>query len=70
VNTILEIPKLPSTVVLGPPLTDEGFEQLCAANGFAPVRSRGFVPTSPRSGASTRAEPPQRADLNNAKAAP
>ncbi len=31
-NTILEIPKLPSSVVLDPPLTDEEFEKLCAAN--------------------------------------
>jgi Uma2 family endonuclease len=34
-STILEIPKLPSTVVLDPPLTDEEFEKLCAANDFA-----------------------------------
>jgi Uma2 family endonuclease len=34
-STILEIPKLPSTVVLDPPLTDEEFERLCAANDFA-----------------------------------
>ena len=34
-HTILEIPKLPSTVVLDPPLTDEEFEKLCAANDFA-----------------------------------
>src|SRR5271165_3126079 len=33
-STILEIPKLPSTVVLDPPLTDEEFEKLCAANDF------------------------------------
>jgi Uma2 family endonuclease len=31
-STILEIPKLPSSVVLDPPLTDEEFEKLCAAN--------------------------------------
>ena len=31
-STILEIPKLPSRVVLDPPLTDEEFERLCAAN--------------------------------------
>jgi Uma2 family endonuclease len=34
-HTILEIPKLPSTVVLDPPLTDEEFEKLCAANDSA-----------------------------------
>ena len=34
-HTVLEIPKLPSTVVLDPPLTDEKFETLCAANDFA-----------------------------------
>jgi Uma2 family endonuclease len=33
-STILEIPKLPSSVVLDPPLTDEEFEKLCAANNF------------------------------------
>ncbi|MBB6146989.1 Uma2 family endonuclease [Silvibacterium bohemicum] len=33
-STILEIPKLPSSVVLDPPLTDEEFEKLCAANDF------------------------------------
>jgi Uma2 family endonuclease len=31
-STILEIPKLPSSMVLDPPLTDEEFEKLCAAN--------------------------------------
>ena len=31
-STILEIPKLPSSVMLDPPLTDEEFEKLCAAN--------------------------------------
>jgi Uma2 family endonuclease len=31
-STILEIPKLPSSVVLDPPLTDEEFEVLCAVN--------------------------------------
>jgi Uma2 family endonuclease len=31
-STILEIPKLPSSLVLDPPLTDEEFEKLCAAN--------------------------------------
>ena len=34
-HTILEMPRLPSTVVLDPPLTDEEFEKLCAANDFA-----------------------------------
>ena len=34
-NTILEIPTLPSTVVLDPPLTDDEFEKLCASNDFA-----------------------------------
>lgn len=34
-HTVLEIPTLPSTVVLDPPLTDEEFETLCAANDFA-----------------------------------
>jgi len=34
-HTILEIPTLPSTVVLDPPLTDEEFERLCAANNLA-----------------------------------
>ena len=28
-NTVLEIPKLISSVVLEPPLTDEEFEKLC-----------------------------------------
>jgi Uma2 family endonuclease len=33
-STILEIPKLPSSVILDPPLTDEEFEKLCAVNDF------------------------------------
>lgn len=31
-STVLEIPKLPSSLVLNPPLTDEEFENLCAIN--------------------------------------
>ena len=34
-RAVLEIPRLPGTVVLDPPLTDEEFETLCAANDFA-----------------------------------
>jgi Uma2 family endonuclease len=34
-STILEIPKLPSTLVLNPPLTDEEFETLCRRNDQA-----------------------------------
>ena len=34
-NAILELSKLPSSVVLDPPLTDEEFEHLCAANDLA-----------------------------------
>jgi Uma2 family endonuclease len=33
-STILEIPKLPSSVILDPPLSDQEFEELCAANDF------------------------------------
>jgi Uma2 family endonuclease len=32
VSTFIEIPKMPASVVLNPPLTDEEFESLCAAN--------------------------------------
>ncbi len=31
-STVLEIPKLPSSLVLDPPLTDEEFENFCAIN--------------------------------------
>jgi len=34
-HTVLEIPTLPSTVVLDPPLTGDEFERLCAANDVA-----------------------------------
>jgi Uma2 family endonuclease len=34
-STILEIPKLPSSLVLDPPLTDEEFETLCLRNNQA-----------------------------------
>lgn len=33
-SAILELPKLPSSVILDPPLSDEEFEALCAANDF------------------------------------
>ncbi len=54
-STILEIPKLPSTVVLDPPLTDEEFETLCAANDFARLErtTEGTIVVNAPAGADT-----------------
>ena len=54
-STILEIPKLPSTVVLDPPLTDEEFEKLCAANDFVQLErtKEGAIIVNPPAGGDT-----------------
>jgi Uma2 family endonuclease len=54
-HTVLEIPKLPSTVVLDPPLTDEEFEKLCAANDFARLErtKEGKIVVNPPAGGDT-----------------
>jgi Uma2 family endonuclease len=54
-STILEIPKLPSTVVLDPPLTDEEFENLCAANDFVRLErtKEGTIEVNPPAGGYT-----------------
>jgi len=52
-STILEIPKLPSSVVLDPPLTDEEFEKLCAANDLVRLErtKEGTIIVNPPAGA-------------------
>lgn len=52
-NASLEIPKLPNSVVLDPPLTDEEFEQLSAANELVKLeRSKeGKIIVNPPAGA-------------------
>jgi Uma2 family endonuclease len=54
-STFLEIPKLPSTVVLDPPLTDEEFEKLCAVNELVKLeRTReGAIIVNPPAGGDT-----------------
>jgi Uma2 family endonuclease len=55
VSTILELPKLPSSVVLTPPLTDEEFEKMCAANDFVQLErtKEGIIVVNPPAGADT-----------------
>ncbi|MBT9331270.1 Uma2 family endonuclease [Paracidobacterium acidisoli] len=52
-STILEIPKLPSSVTLDPPLTDEEFEKLCAANDLVQLErtKEGTIIVNPPTGA-------------------
>lgn len=52
-NTILEIPERVSSVVLDPPLTDEEFEQLCAANDLVKLErtKEGAIVVNPPTGA-------------------
>src|SRR5579862_5695393 len=54
-STILEIPKLPSSVVLDPPLTDEEFEKLCAANDLVRLErtKEGTIIVNPPAGGDT-----------------
>ena len=51
--TILEIPKAPASVVLDPPLTDEEFEKLCAANELVKLERTkgGAIVVNPPAGA-------------------
>ena len=50
---MLEIPKAPASLVLDPPLTDEEFEQLCAANDLVKLErtSEGAIVVNPPAGA-------------------
>ena len=52
-STILEIPKAPASVVLDPPLTDEEFERLCAANELVKLErtTEGAIVVNPPAGA-------------------
>lgn len=52
-STILEIPKAPASVVLDPPLTDEEFERLCAANELVNLErtTEGAIVVNPPAGA-------------------
>jgi len=52
-NTILEIPKLPNSIVLEPPLTDEEFEQMSMANELVKLErtKEGTIVVNPPTGA-------------------
>jgi len=52
-STTLEIPKLPSSVVLDPPLTNEEFEELSAANELVKLErdKEGKIIVNPPAGA-------------------
>jgi Uma2 family endonuclease len=52
-NAVLEIPKLPNSVVLDPPLSDEEFEELSAANELVKLErdKEGKIIVSPPAGA-------------------
>jgi Uma2 family endonuclease len=55
VSTILEFPKPPASVVLDPPLTDDEFERMCAANELVRLErtTEGAIVVNPPAGADT-----------------
>jgi Uma2 family endonuclease len=57
-SMVVAIPKLPSSVLLDPPLTDEEFEELCAANDFVQLertKEGAIVVNAPAGGDSSSA---------------